>query len=269
MVNLTGKVAIVTGSASGIGRTTATTLASAGAAVVIADLNIAGAQDTADRIVFAGGRAIAVQVDISDEAQVAAMVQSAVSEFGRVDIVHANAALTSPEVILNDGGVADIDPTTFARVLGINVVGSALTAKHGAAQMARDGGGVIVFTTSQESMLGERVRTMYSASKAAIESIMRDTATQYGMDGVRAVSVSPGVIITEGARAAVPEDQIARLLRHNLISRVGVPEDVANVVAFLASDDAAYITGISIAVDGGMLQHFPNLAEERDAALTT
>jgi NAD(P)-dependent dehydrogenase (short-subunit alcohol dehydrogenase family) len=265
MVNLTGKVAIVTGSASGIGRTTALTLASAGAAVVIADLNLEGAQATAEDIVSRGGKAIAVKVDISDEAQVAAMVDAAVAEYGRLDVLHANAALTAPQVMLNDKGIADLDPVVFARVLGINVIGTALTAKHASAQMTRNGGGVIIFTTSQESVLGEQVRSMYSASKAAIESIMRDTATQFGPNGIRAISVSPGVILTEGARAAVPEEQITGLIRHNLIPRIGEPEDIANTVAFLASDEAGYITGISIAVDGGMLQHFPNLAEQREA----
>jgi NAD(P)-dependent dehydrogenase (short-subunit alcohol dehydrogenase family) len=256
VVNLNGKVAIVTGSASGIGRTTAITLAAAGAAVVVADLNIEGARATVDTITAAGGRAVPVQVDISDESQVEAMTKLAVSEYGRLDIVHANAGLTSPEFMLNDNGIADIDPVAFARILAVNVIGSALTAKYGAAQMARNGGGVIIFTTSQKSEVGEQVHTMYAASKAAIESMVRDAAAQFGPAGIRAVSVSPGVIMTEGARA-VPEEHIAALLGHNLLSRVGAPEDIANTVAFLASDEAGYITGISIPVDGGMLRHLP------------
>ena len=262
---LTGKVAIVTGSGSGIGRTTATTLAQHGAAVVVADLNLEAGNKTVDLITAEGGRAIAVEVDISNEEQVRAMVDAAVQEFGRLDIVHANAALTSPAVIARDGGIADIDPTLFAKVLGVNVIGSALTAKHAAAQMVSTGGGVIIFTTSQESVLGEDVRSMYSASKAAIESLMRDAATQYGAQGIRAVSVSPGLIRTEGMHS-VPQEFIDRLVRHNLLPRLGRPEDIANTVAFLASDHAAFITGVSIPVDGGMLQHFPNVADERDAA---
>ena len=257
MVNLNGKVAIVTGSASGIGRATAIMLAAAGAAVVVADLNLEGAQATVETIAAAGGRAVAVRVDISDESQVDAMTKLAVSEFGRLDIVHANAGLTSPEFMLNDNGIADLDPVAFARILAVNVIGSALTAKHGAAQMARDGGGVIIFTTSQKSEIGEQVHTMYAASKAAIESMVRDTAAQFGAAGIRSVSVSPGVIMTEGARAAVPEDQIAELVGNNLLPRVGAPEDIANAVAFLASDEAAYITGVSIPIDGGMLRHLP------------
>jgi NAD(P)-dependent dehydrogenase (short-subunit alcohol dehydrogenase family) len=255
VVNLNGKVAVVTGSGSGIGRSTAITLAAAGAAVVIADINLEGAQATADAITAAGGQAIPVQVDISDESQVEAMIKAAVSEYGRLDIVHANAALTAPEVMFNDKGIADLDPAVFARVLAVNVIGTALTAKHGAAQLARDGGGVIIFTTSQESEFGKRIRSMYAASKAAIESIVRHAAAQFGSAGIRAVSVSPGVILTEGARAAVPEEQIAELLGHNLVPRVGAPEDIAHAVAFLASDDAGYITGISIPIDGGMLRH--------------
>jgi NAD(P)-dependent dehydrogenase (short-subunit alcohol dehydrogenase family) len=255
VVNLNGKVAVVTGSGSGIGRSTAVTLAAAGAAVVIADINLEGAQATADAITAAGGRAIPVQVDISDESQVEAMIKAAVSEYGRLDIVHANAALTAPEVMVNDTGIADLDPALFARVLAVNVIGTALTVKHGAAQLARDGGGVIIFTTSQESEFGKRTRSMYAASKAAIESIVRNTAAQFGPAGIRAVSVSPGVILTEGARAAVPEEQIAGLLDQNLLPRAGAPEDIANAVAFLASDDAGYITGISIPIDGGMLRH--------------
>ncbi|MER5619468.1 SDR family oxidoreductase [Streptosporangium sp. NPDC002544] len=266
--NLSGKVAIVTGAASGIGRTTAATLARAGAAVAIADLNLTGAQQVADSIMADGGRAIAVGVDIAVEDQIKAMVDTTVRELGRLDIVHANAALTSPAVISRDGGIADIDAALFAKVLGVNVIGSALTAKYAAAHMAGHGGGVIIFTTSQESVLGEIVRSMYSASKAAIESIMRDTATQYGAAGIRAVSVSPGLILTEGMHS-VPQDFIDRLTRHNLLPRLGAPENIADTVAFLASDAAGYITGISIPIDGGMLQHFPNFADERDAATNT
>lgn len=260
MVDLNGKVAIVTGSASGIGRATATTLAAAGAAVVVADLNLEGARATADAIIAAGGRAVPVKVDISDESQVEAMTKLAVSEYGRLDVVHANAGATAPEFMLNDTGIADIDPAVFARILAVNVIGTALTAKHGAAQLARDGGGVIIFTTSQKSEIGERLHSMYAASKAAIESIVRHTAAQFGSAGIRAVSVSPGVILTEGARAGVSEEHIAELIGHNLVPRVGAPEDVANAVAFLASNDAGYITGISVPIDGGMLRHLPDLA---------
>lgn len=265
-MDLEGKVAVVTGAAGGLGLATAEELARRGARVVIADLNEDGAAAAASAIMRSGGKATSVRVDIADEASVAAMIEFTVAEFGRLDIVHANAALTAPNVMLNDKGIADIDPEVFARVLRVNVIGSALTAKHGAAQLVRNGGGVIIFTTSQESKLGENVRSMYAASKAAIESIMRDTATQFGPQGVRAVSVSPGVVLTEGAREAVPAEQLTRLLRHNLVPRFGKPEDVAATVAFLASEGAGYITGVSIAVDGGMLQHFPTVAEERDAA---
>jgi NAD(P)-dependent dehydrogenase (short-subunit alcohol dehydrogenase family) len=261
MVNLNGKVAIVTGSASGIGRATAITLAAAGAAVVVADLNFEGARLTADTITTAGGRAVPVAVDISDEAQIEAMVKLAVSEYGRLDIVHANAGATAPEFMFNDTGIADIDPVLFARILAVNVIGTALTAKHGAAQLARDGGGVIIFTTSQESEIGGRLRSMYAASKAAVESIVRHTAAQFGSDGIRAVSVSPGVILTEGARASVSEEEIAGLISHNQVPRIGVPEDIANAVAFLASDEAGYITGISVPIDGGMLRHLSDLSE--------
>jgi NAD(P)-dependent dehydrogenase (short-subunit alcohol dehydrogenase family) len=120
---------------------------------------------------------------------------------------------------------------------------------------------VIIFTTSQKSEIGEQVHTMYAASKAAIESIVRHTAAQFGSAGIRAVSVSPGVIMTEGARASVSEEQIAELVGYNLLPRVGAPEDIANAVAFLASDDAGYITGISIPIDGGMLRHLAALNE--------
>jgi NAD(P)-dependent dehydrogenase (short-subunit alcohol dehydrogenase family) len=265
VAQLQGKVAVVTGAASGLGRATAEELSRRGAAVMLADLNADGAEAAAAKIREDGALAAAVRVDIADEGSVEAMIEATVAELGGLDIVHANAALTSPDVIAADRGIAEIDAALFARVLQVNVIGTALTAKYGAEQLARGGGGVVVFTTSQDSRLGDVVRTMYSASKAAIESLMRDVATQYGLAGVRAVSVSPGMILTEGARS-VSADARENLKRHNLLPRFGMPEDIANTVAFLASDDAAYITGISVAVDGGRLQHQPNLVDDRATA---
>ena len=153
----------------------------------------------------------------------------------------------------------------FADVLRVNVIGYMVGAKHAVPHMVRRGGGVVINTTSNAGLQAELIRPMYGTSKAAIIGLTRNIATQYGKQGVRSVAVSPGVILTPSVKANVSEEAVARLARHSLTPRVGTPEDVAELVAFLASDEAGFITGITIPVDGGLAAHFPTFAEELDA----
>jgi NAD(P)-dependent dehydrogenase (short-subunit alcohol dehydrogenase family) len=267
MPELDGKVAIVTGAASGLGKATAEVLAADGAAVVVADIDRSGAEMIAKELVARGHRAIGVGVDVAVEDQVSDLVVTAIKAFGRLDILHNNAALTSVDVIGRDIGWIELDPSLFERVLRVNLIGYALGAKYAIPRMISQGGGVVINTSSTEAILSSLVRSMYGASKGGINALTRSIATQYGRQGIRAVGVSPGVIITEGARESVPAEELVNLNKHNLTTREGRPEDVANLVSFLSSDKAGFITGITIQVDGGFTAHFPTYADEV-AALT-
>ena len=254
MTELDGKVAIVTGAASGLGKATAEVLA--------ADINRDNAETVVKELVARGHRAVGFGVDVALEDQVRDMVAAAAKAFGRLDILHNNAALTSVDVISRDVGWTEFDPSLFERVLRVNFVGYALAAKYAIPHMISQGGGVVINTSSTDAILSALVRPMYGASKSAINALTRSIATQYGRQGIRAVGVSPGVIITEGARASIPADILATLNKHNLTEREGRPEHIAHLVRFLASDKAGFITGITIQVDGGLTAHFPTYADD-------
>jgi NAD(P)-dependent dehydrogenase (short-subunit alcohol dehydrogenase family) len=258
---LAGKVAIVTGAASGIGRATALLMAREGAAVVVADLNGAGANTVANEIEAAGGRAVGQAADVADEASVVAMIEAAAKHFGGLDVLHNNAAASDPALMSRDGDVADLDIAVFDRTLAVNLRGPMLGCKHAIPRMLARGGGAIVNTSSAAALVGDPVRTAYGASKAGLDSLTRYVATQYGKRGIRCNSIAPGVIATPALAANVPPEMIAIYERSHLTPRLGKPEDIAAAVVFLASDDAAFITGQTISVDGGLLAHHPAFGE--------
>ncbi|WP_405539515.1 glucose 1-dehydrogenase [Streptomyces sp. NBC_00075] len=263
MAELDGKVAIVTGAASGVGAATARVLAREGAAVVVADINAGGAEAVAKRIRAAGGRAVPAVTDVAEEAQVAAMVDVAVREFGRLDLLHNNAALAGPEVMTRDTLITEIDPELWDRVMRVNLRGYALGAKHAIPAMLESGGsGVIVNTSSGTGLLGEPSRSAYGTSKAAIFGLTRSIATQYGKQGIRCVALALGLIATEALKANFAQPVQDMMTSHHLTPRLGEPEDVAEVVSFLASDRAAFITGCAIPVDGGFTAHTASYADE-------
>lgn len=269
MGRVDNKVAIVTGAASGIGRATALLLAREGAAVVVADLNAAGAEVVAGEIVSAGGKAVAQPVDISDEAAVKAMVQCAVDQFGGLHILHNNAALTSASQHAHDIGIVEMEVEYWDRALAVNLRGPMLGCKHAIPHMIRAGGGAIINTSSNQSLAGDLSQSAYSASKAAVNQLTRTIATRYGRDGIRCNTVSPGMIRTAGAKEAVTEEMFAMIESHNLVGRTGRPEDLAWAVLFLASDEASFITGQLLSVDGGQMAHLPHYADLNRSSTTT
>jgi len=260
---LAGRVAIVTGGASGIGRATALALAREGAAVVVADLDAEGAKRVAGEIEARGGRALGQSTDVSSEASVAAMVAAAVDHFGGLDVLHNNAALVDPAVMGADGEVASLSLETFERTVAVNLRGPLLGCKHAIPRMLERGGGVIVNTSSAAALAGDLVRTAYGISKAGLDALTRYVATQYGKRGIRCNSIAPGVIATPALAANIAPELIAVYERSHLTPRLGRPEDVAEVVVFLATDAAAFITGQVLSVDGGLLAHHPAVAEMR------
>ena len=262
MSNLSGRIAIVTGAGSGIGQATASVLARRGASVVVADINSEAIERVVQGLRDDGLRVTGVTVDVADETQIRAMVDTAVREFGGLDILHNNAALTGAEAGSHDMAIIDLDAEVFARVLRVNLAGYALAAKHAIPHMIRRGGGVIINTSAITAGLPELVRPMYSMSKGGVNALTLNIAAQYGRKGIRAVGVAPGVIVTPAVRKLIPQRMLDGFARHTLTPRLGTTEDVAYLVAFLVSDEAGFITGETINVDGGMTAHYPNYADE-------
>jgi NAD(P)-dependent dehydrogenase (short-subunit alcohol dehydrogenase family) len=254
------KVAIVTGAASGIGRATAELLAREGASVGVADLNGAGAKEVADGIGAAGGRAIAIEVDIKSEESVAAMVAATVDVYGALHVLFNNAADTSLHMMLHDGPIHTMSVETWDHALAVDLRGTMLGCKHAIPHMLAAGSGSIINTSSNQGISGDMSQSAYAAAKAGVNQLTMTVATTYGRQGIRCNAVSPGMIRTPAAERACPPEMFDEIQKHSLVPRIGVPEDLAFTVLFLASDESAYITGHVIKVDGGQLAHLPHYA---------
>ena len=259
---LDSKVGIVTGSASGIGRATAIRMAAEGASVVVADINVAGARDTVHTIKAGGGKAIAHEADIASEPSVKSMVEAAVDSFGRLDLLHNNAA--NVFVVPNDLDVLTTDLETWDATFATNVRGTFLCCKHSLPHML-ESGGAIVNMSSNAGQMGDLLRVAYGVSKAGVESLTRYVATMYGKQGVRCNAVSPGVVATPALVANVSEVELAMFADHHLTPYIADPTDIAAVVVFLMSNEARFITGQVVNVDGGMLAHTPLFQQMRAA----
>jgi NAD(P)-dependent dehydrogenase (short-subunit alcohol dehydrogenase family) len=257
-----GQVAIVTGGASGIGEATCRRLVAEGADVVIADVNGDKATALAAEL---GSRATARRFDAADVASVESLVTGTIERFGRLDVLHNNAAISSPEVHARDRNPIDITFATWDQVMAVNVRGYMAGCKYALPVMIAQGSGAIVNTASTGGFAGDITRMAYSVSKAAIIGLTRQIATHYGRQGIRCNAVAPGLVLTPGTRGAAPQ-VIEVMQRHLLVPEVGKPEDIAAVVCFLASNEARYINGQTYIVDGGMLAHNPSMADLIDMA---
>ncbi len=262
MGELAGKVAFVTGGGSGVGEATSRAFAAAGAQVVVAAQHEANAKVVADSIGESGGEALAVGFDTSDEAQVAEAFEAAVRRFGGIDILHNNAAITSPAFLMRDGMIHELDVDLWDQTMAVNLRGYMLCTKYSLPHMLGRGGGVVINTASGAGMQAEVMRSSYGTSKAAVIGFTRNVATQYGKQGIRCVAVVPGLIMTPTVIANMPPPMIAMMKRHHLTPELPTPEDIANAVLFLASDRANFITGIAVPVDGGFSVHSPSYADE-------
>jgi NAD(P)-dependent dehydrogenase (short-subunit alcohol dehydrogenase family) len=255
MSRLAEKVAIVTGGAGGIGAATARELAREGAAVAVVDVDEAKAAGVADEIRRTGARAIALGGDLAQEATARDVVESTVAEFGRVDVLHNNAALTASEFLSRDTTVTEMPLDVWQRSIEVNLGSQLLMCKYAVPEMRRGGGGSIVNMSSGAALKGDRTRLAYGVSKAGVHSLTMYVATSEGKAGVRANTIVPGLILTDAVRAHLSEDIIGGLSRATLTPYLGEPQDVADLVVFLASDASRYITGQMIAIDGGMSAH--------------
>lgn len=259
-----GKIAIVTGGGANIGEACAKMLADHGAAVAIADINEEGAQRVAAEIGQAGGKAIGLKVDLADEASVSAMVAAVLEEFGRVDILHNNAANTGAAQMTRDGSLAEMEQEVWDAAFDINVRGTMFVTKHVVPHMITAGGGSIINTSSGVSLLGDVLNPAYSASKAAVNALTRNTATQFGRANIRCNAILPGLVLSPVARAQMTEEQLGMIQRHVLLPRESVANDIAGAVLWLASDLASFVTGQIISADGGIVHHQPHYADMLD-----
>jgi NAD(P)-dependent dehydrogenase (short-subunit alcohol dehydrogenase family) len=249
LLDFSGKVALVTGAASGMGLATARAFAEAGAAVVLADFKEDAVKTEAEQFVAAGHKAIAVRCDVADDAQVEAMVGRTVAEFGRLDAASNNA-----------GVMAKIAPTAestreeWDRVIGVNLRGVWSCMKHELRQMERQGGGAIVNNASVGALTGNPGIGPYIASKHGVVGLTRTAALEYVKQGIRVNAVNPGLIDTQVARDVVSgsEEAYADIAKNVPIGRAGRPEEIASAVLWLCSPGASYVVGHALTIDGGM-----------------
>jgi NAD(P)-dependent dehydrogenase (short-subunit alcohol dehydrogenase family) len=254
---LDGKVALITGGGGRIGAATARRLAAEGVRVSIGDLSEAAATAVARSI---GNQALAVQFDAGDPDSIARMVARTVEHFGRLDILHNNAAMLDLAFLDQDRDAVQTSVEVWDATMQINVRGYMLACKHAIPHMLSAGGGSIINTASNAALLGDSSRIAYGSSKGAVISMTRYIATQHGRSKIRCNAISPGLILDDELERKLPE-LCAATGRQVLLPRHGRPEDIAAVVAFFASDDSSFVTGQLIGVDGGMLAHQPFLAD--------
>ncbi len=251
MRGLDNLVAVVAGGGSGIGAATAVRLAQEGASVVVGDIVVENAAAVAAAIRAGGGAAVAAEFDIASDESVAALVAAAVAEFGGLDLMHANAADLSAEVIMRDSDAVAVDLDVFDRTIAVNLRGYLLCTRHSIPAMLLRGRGAIVYTSSAAGHVGEPERPSYGISKSGINALMRHVSSRWGREGIRANCVAPGLVLTEQIRDNLDPEFRDFALGLGRSPRLGEPEDIAAAVAFLMSADASWITGQVISVDGG------------------
>lgn len=254
---LEGKSVILTGAGGDIGRPTALVLAAAGARVVVSDIHAGNLEQTLDQVRGAGGEAIAVRADITQEDDVRALVQAAAAAFGSVDALVNNCGNS----LHRDRDIVSMDIDTWDTTMALNARAPMLCCKHAIPVMLAQGGGAIVNISSGAALSGQLGIPAYSAAKAAVISLTRSVATLYGAQGIRCNAIAPGLIMHDRLAAVFPPEQV-RIDAQNILSpRAGTPDDIAHAVVFLVSDAAAFINAHVLPVDGGLLAHTPTYAQ--------
>jgi NAD(P)-dependent dehydrogenase (short-subunit alcohol dehydrogenase family) len=258
MERLTGKVAIITGGAGGIGAATAERFIREGARVVVADIDESKVRAVAAKL---GAAATAMYMDGSDQDSVKSVCDRTAREFGRIDILHNNHAWLTG--LGDDKTAIDTDHAVWDRSMAINLRGYFSACKYALPYMIKGGGGAVINMASDSAIVANFDHIAYNTSKAGVMALTMNIATQHGRQGVRCNAISPGLIVTPIVKESAPE-LVALVGRHNLINETGEPRDIAALAAFLASDDSRFITGQIICCDGGLLAHLPQNADHLD-----
>lgn len=248
---LDGKVIVLTGAGSGIGRATAMVLAQAGGRLFITDYDGVSAEETAAMVEREGGTAQAMQVNVTVEGEVTAMVKAAVDSFGKIDGAFNNAGLG-----ITHNLIPEMPTQVWDRVLDVNLKGVFLCMKHEIAAMRQTGGGAIVNTSSANGLMGAAYGSEYAASKHGVIGLTRSAACEASMTGVRVNAVLPGLIHTSMTEELITNPDYAAIYQNTLarhpIGRISKPEEIGYAVKWLLGDESAFVNGAAIAVDGGM-----------------
>ncbi|MCP1846974.1 MULTISPECIES: SDR family NAD(P)-dependent oxidoreductase [Bradyrhizobium] len=248
---LDGKAALVTGGGSGIGRATAIAMAREGARVAVSDLSKDGIEETVALINAAGGQSIAIQGDVTDEAEVANMVARTVSAFGRIDCAFNNAGVAGRSVGPPGQRIHELTQASVAKMFSVNLMGVFLCLKYEVAQMLKQGGGgAIVNTASIAGLVGLATSGHYVATKHGVVGLTKSAAIEYAQDGIRVNCVNPGYIKTPMTKETMDE-RYDEIIAKVPVRRLGVPEEIAEAVVWMCSDKASFMTGASHVVDGG------------------
>ena len=251
MARLAGKSAVVTGAANGIGRATASVFAAEGARLVVTDIDGDGLEAIRDELRDQGAEIETVVGDVSQDADAHRMIDAAVERYGRLDILVANAG------VIPLGAITESTAEDWDRVMSIDGRGMFLTCKYAIEAMLKTGGGAIVCLSSISGVAGQARQSTYGPAKFAASGLTKHLAVEWADKGIRVNAVAPGTIRTEAVRR-LPEqpggaEYVSEIIKNHPMGRLGEPEEVAKAIAFLASDDASFITGAILAVDGGYL----------------
>ncbi|RTZ45463.1 glucose 1-dehydrogenase [Candidimonas sp. SYP-B2681] len=249
---LTDQVVLIVGAGAGIGRAAAFTAAREGALLSVADINMENAKSTALQITQAGGKAIAIKVDIASPDEVDAMVADTVAHYGRLDHALNNAGVTQWQCGAEGMKVGEASIEAFDRVVGVNFRGTWLSMRAELAQMVEQGGGTIVNTSSVTAMVGRNGSGIYAATKHAIVGLSRSAAIEYAQANIRVNSLCPGFTNTELVKSSIARRGDA-LLESVPMRRLAEPEEIAEMAVWLMSDRARYVTGTEMVVDGGFM----------------
>ena len=264
MKGIKGKVAIVTGGASGIGAAASRRFVEEGGRVAIGDIDGNRAAALAKEL---GADALAVRFDAGDVSSVQKLVAQTVDKFGRLDFLYNNAAIMAHEIVIKDTNPVDIEFDLWDKVQAVNVRGYLAGCKYAIPHMLKAGGGSIVMTSSGSGVMGDLSNIAYGCSKAAIICMAKYVATQFGKQGIRSNAILPGLIRTEGGKKNVHGQILDIVSRNHLTPYVGQAEDVAAMAVYLCSEDARFITGQAISVDGGISSHMPYYSEMMQMAV--
>jgi len=255
---LKGKVALITGGAGAIGSATARRLAEDGARVVIGDLPASNMHDVATGLRKEGLDVVAHELDLEQESSIRAAFDAIARSHGRLDILDNNAALKG---LKEDRRVAEMPVDLWDRVMAVNARGTMLMCKYAVPMMIAAGGGSIINISSGTAMAGDEYATAYAVSKGAINTLTYYVAAQYGRQNVRCNALLVGSVVTPAMQRVLPEVLRDVLCAHKLVGRLGQPQDIAEVVAFLASDRSSWITGQLWSIDGGFFAHIPTMPQ--------